>query len=170
MFTGRFHCTCTCNCCSSGFTGIDQEYEMPSNPELRLHAGNMSVDECVQQVVKKLQQQVNTANQCDIFWSSTIKRYTVHIQCNLAYVLWQDSWHLCDFSMLFHISQRKQPLSWLLPCICENRSNIHKKTCSNLLSQGIHVHVFRKSLVKKNCNCRNSSVSKEEKMVCRYDG
>ena len=37
-----------------GFTGIDQEYEHPSNPELILKAGELSVDECVQQLVQLL--------------------------------------------------------------------------------------------------------------------
>ena len=37
-----------------GFTGIDQDYEHPSNPELILKAGELSVDECVQQLVHLL--------------------------------------------------------------------------------------------------------------------
>jgi len=37
-----------------GFTGIDQEYEHPSHPELILKAGEQSVDECVQQLVHLL--------------------------------------------------------------------------------------------------------------------
>jgi len=38
-----------------GFTGIDQEYEPPLNPELVLRAGDLSIDECVQQLVQLLQ-------------------------------------------------------------------------------------------------------------------
>lgn len=38
-----------------GFTGIDQVYEAPLNPELAIHAGQNSIDKCVQQVVDLLQ-------------------------------------------------------------------------------------------------------------------
>lgn len=38
-----------------GFTGIDQQYEAPENPDLVLKAGEMSVDECVETLVEKLQ-------------------------------------------------------------------------------------------------------------------
>lgn len=38
-----------------GFTGIDQPYEAPDNPDLVLRAGNDTLDECVQQVVRMLQ-------------------------------------------------------------------------------------------------------------------
>jgi len=41
-----------------GFTGIDQSYEEPVNPELVIRSGEMSVDECVQNVVSLLQQRV----------------------------------------------------------------------------------------------------------------
>jgi len=41
-----------------GFTGIDQSYEEPRNPELVIRSGDMSVDECVQNVISLLQQQV----------------------------------------------------------------------------------------------------------------
>ncbi|ESO04799.1 hypothetical protein HELRODRAFT_111789 [Helobdella robusta] len=37
-----------------GFTGIDQEYEPPDNPELTLRAGELSIDEIVQQIVSYL--------------------------------------------------------------------------------------------------------------------
>lgn len=40
-----------------GFTGIDQRYEAPESPELTLRAGELSIDECVQQVVEMLQKQ-----------------------------------------------------------------------------------------------------------------
>jgi 3'-phosphoadenosine 5'-phosphosulfate synthase len=39
-----------------GFTGIDQNYEEPSSCELIIKAGELSVDECVQSVVKMLQE------------------------------------------------------------------------------------------------------------------
>lgn len=39
-----------------GFTGIDQQYEEPDNPEITLSAGTKSIDECVQEVVQLLQQ------------------------------------------------------------------------------------------------------------------
>ncbi|KAK2155195.1 hypothetical protein LSH36_246g01012 [Paralvinella palmiformis] len=38
-----------------GFTGIDQQYEEPLSPDLVLEAGTLSIDECVQEVVKLLQ-------------------------------------------------------------------------------------------------------------------
>lgn len=37
-----------------GFTGIDQEYEPPDNPELVLRAGELSIHECIQQIVNCL--------------------------------------------------------------------------------------------------------------------
>jgi len=39
-----------------GFTGIDQEYEIPASPELVLKAGEQSVIECVQEIVQLLLQ------------------------------------------------------------------------------------------------------------------
>jgi len=45
-------------CARVGFTGIDQEYEHPSNPEVILKAGELSVDECVQQLVQLLASRV----------------------------------------------------------------------------------------------------------------
>jgi len=41
-----------------GFTGIDQIYEDPESPELVIKAGELSIDECVQQVVQVLLQRV----------------------------------------------------------------------------------------------------------------
>jgi adenylylsulfate kinase-like enzyme len=43
-----------------GFTGIDQEYEEPINPELHIAAGAQTVDESVQQVIQLLQKNVRT--------------------------------------------------------------------------------------------------------------
>jgi hypothetical protein len=42
----------------AGFTGIDQDYEAPLNPELILRAGEQSIDECVQELVQLLQKRV----------------------------------------------------------------------------------------------------------------
>ena len=42
----------------SGFTGIDSVYEPPSSPELSLKSGELSVDDCVQQVIKLLADKV----------------------------------------------------------------------------------------------------------------
>lgn len=44
--------------CCAGFTGIDQDYEAPQDPELVLRAGDLSIDECVQQLVQLLQKKV----------------------------------------------------------------------------------------------------------------
>jgi len=38
-----------------GFTGIDQEYEAPIKPDLEIQAGQLSIDECMHQVVDLLQ-------------------------------------------------------------------------------------------------------------------
>ncbi len=88
----------------AGFTGIDQEYEKPHNPELRLHAGNMSVDECVQQVVKELQQHVSMANQSCL----RLKAKLITFSC----ILWQYMCSFCNSSMLqlFHVSRKEQAL------------------------------------------------------------
>lgn len=44
--------------CLAGFTGIDSDYEKPETPELVLKTNLSSVDDCVQQVVELLQEQV----------------------------------------------------------------------------------------------------------------
>jgi len=41
-----------------GFTGIDQSYEEPASPELVIRSGEMSVNECVHNVISLLQQRV----------------------------------------------------------------------------------------------------------------
>ncbi|XP_038060125.1 bifunctional 3'-phosphoadenosine 5'-phosphosulfate synthase-like isoform X1 [Patiria miniata] len=38
-----------------GFTGIDQEYEAPDDPDINLNAGALTVDECVEKLIKFLQ-------------------------------------------------------------------------------------------------------------------
>ena len=37
-----------------GFTGIDSVYELPANPDLVLKAGELSLEDCVEQVVEML--------------------------------------------------------------------------------------------------------------------
>ena len=41
-----------------GFTGIDQPYEVPVNPEVTINTVNRTVDDCVQQIVEILQENV----------------------------------------------------------------------------------------------------------------
>ena len=42
-----------------GFTGIDQPYEIPVNPEVTINTENRTVDDCVQQIVEILQETVS---------------------------------------------------------------------------------------------------------------
>ena len=42
-----------------GFTGIDQPYEIPVNPEVTINTENRNVDDCVQQIVEILQENVS---------------------------------------------------------------------------------------------------------------
>ena len=62
-----------------GFTGIDQSYEEPPNPELVIKSGEMSVDECVQNVVSLLQQRV-----CSYFYLSVCLSVCISFQEALA--------------------------------------------------------------------------------------
>ena len=39
-----------------GFTGIDQHYEAPVNPDLTLKTGQMSLSDCVQAIIQLLQE------------------------------------------------------------------------------------------------------------------
>lgn len=43
---------------SPGFTGIDSNYERPEAPELVLKTGELSVNECLQQILELLREQV----------------------------------------------------------------------------------------------------------------
>jgi len=43
----------------AGVTGVDQFYEEPLNPDLVLRAGELSLDECTQQLVSYLQGRVS---------------------------------------------------------------------------------------------------------------
>lgn len=43
---------------SPGFTGIDSNYERPDNPELVLKTGELTVDECLKQVLELLRDEV----------------------------------------------------------------------------------------------------------------
>lgn len=36
------------------FTGIDSDYEMPTNPEIHVHTANNSVEECAEQIINYL--------------------------------------------------------------------------------------------------------------------
>lgn len=51
-----------------GFTGIDSEYERPENPELVLKTGELTVNECLQQVLELLREQVCLTFQSMFFW------------------------------------------------------------------------------------------------------
>ena len=51
----------------TGFTGIDQEYEEPNHPDLIIEAGRISIDECVQQVVRLLQSQVSCTEPITVY-------------------------------------------------------------------------------------------------------
>lgn len=43
-----------------GFTGIDQEYEKPENPNLVIKTVGSTIEECVHQVVEMLQENVSS--------------------------------------------------------------------------------------------------------------
>lgn len=47
---------------SPGFTGIDSEYERPEAPELVLKTGELSVNECLHQVLEMLREQVSVTD------------------------------------------------------------------------------------------------------------
>lgn len=53
-----------------GFTGIDSEYERPDNPELVLKTGELTVDECLKQVLELLRDEVGA------LFNSRISQYT----------------------------------------------------------------------------------------------
>lgn len=42
-----------------GFTGIDSPFEKPESPDLVLKTGEISANECIQQVVELLKEQVS---------------------------------------------------------------------------------------------------------------
>ncbi len=44
--------------CHGGFTGIDSDYEKPEAPELVLKTGELTVNDCIQQLVDLLKEQV----------------------------------------------------------------------------------------------------------------
>ena len=48
----------------TGFTGIDSAYEAPSDPDLTLKAGELTLDDCVQHVVALLKDKVYYRIQC----------------------------------------------------------------------------------------------------------
>lgn len=47
-------------CMFTGFTGIDSAYEKPDNPEVTVKAGQISIDECVQEIVGHLVEKVTS--------------------------------------------------------------------------------------------------------------
>ena len=47
----------------AGFTGIDSSYEAPENPDLVLKASENTVRECVEQLVRFLQDRVSQLDQ-----------------------------------------------------------------------------------------------------------
>ncbi len=40
----------------SNFTGIDSQYESPTNPEIHIHTSSKTVEQCAKQVVEKLKE------------------------------------------------------------------------------------------------------------------
>lgn len=52
-----------------GFTGIDSDYERPEVPDLVLKTGELSVNECLHQVLELLRDQVGvTEGNLGLFW------------------------------------------------------------------------------------------------------
>lgn len=47
--------------CHPGFTGIDSSYESPDRPDLVLKTGELTVNECLQQVLELLRENVSIA-------------------------------------------------------------------------------------------------------------
>lgn len=47
--------------CHPGFTGIDSNYESPERPDLVLKTGELTVNECLQQVLELLKENVSIA-------------------------------------------------------------------------------------------------------------
>jgi len=47
----------------TGFTGIDQQYEHPTSPEVVLKAGEQTIDDCVQQLVQLLVNRVSLTSE-----------------------------------------------------------------------------------------------------------
>lgn len=60
-----------------GFTGIDSDYERPENPELVLKTGELTVDECLKQVLELLRDEVGGNIYFSLlFFNSSISKYT----------------------------------------------------------------------------------------------
>lgn len=66
-----------------GFTGIDSEYERPESPELVLKTGELTVNECLQQVLELLREQVGLTLQSTFFGFSAEMANTVHMYTHL---------------------------------------------------------------------------------------
>lgn len=59
-----------------GFTGIDSEYECPESPELVLKTGELTVNECLQQVLELLRDEVGvTIYSLFLLWNSKVNQY-----------------------------------------------------------------------------------------------
>lgn len=56
----------------AGFTGIDSQYERPEAPELVLKTGELTVNECIQQLLELLQDQVGGTSKSP---GSAVKTY-----------------------------------------------------------------------------------------------
>lgn len=61
-----------------GFTGIDSDYERPDNPELVLKTGELTVDECLKQVLELLREEVDSPL---LLSNSRISKYTKPCEC-----------------------------------------------------------------------------------------
>ena len=68
----------------AGFTGIDSAYEPPVNPDLTLKAGELTLDECVLEVVKLLKDKVTLAGVGKGGWGGGVDLYLVN---SYVYVL-----------------------------------------------------------------------------------
>lgn len=62
-----------------GFTGIDSDYERPEDPDLVLKTGELSVNECLQQVLELLRDQVGVTVSPHFWCRMSHYRYTVHV-------------------------------------------------------------------------------------------
>lgn len=64
-----------------GFTGIDSDYERPEAPDLVLKTGELSVNECLHQVLELLKEQVGVAGQMDMVHIHSLGHFTLLSQC-----------------------------------------------------------------------------------------
>lgn len=87
---------------SPGFTGIDSQYERPEAPELVLKTGELSVNECLHQVLEMLREQVGVTDNNLVFSAQTTPLHSVQIyrvtHCTVKVVSHTDL-HLCPCSI-----------------------------------------------------------------------